>query len=233
MWWTDQIFSIIWNISTLFYNLASTTSTWVWPFYYISTPFYAIGDLFWAWLEPIANFGVWADDVWARVQKVLDEEGVLSLILWVFPWLTDVGNWFATRWEWFLAEANEWWAAISLEVKGWIEIARQTLQALINDLTTWLATLQAAWDDFWTETWPEWTAKLDILKAGWDAFWVTTFPTLANWTGVQSLIDSALRTWFPFYDDLIAIWNEVVEFFTNPLEFLLTRLTDWFLGPEE
>lgn len=232
MWWIDQIFSIIWNISEWFRSIGQITSTWVYPFNLVATPFLIITSLFQSWLDPIANFGEWADDVWARVQKILDEGGILSLILWVFPWLPDVGNWFATRVSWLTMVISDWWSAAQLTVQGWIEIAKETLQALIYNLSMWLASLQASWDAFWTVTWPEWTAKLDILKASWDAFWVTTFPTLANWTGVSSLIDSTLRSWFPFYDDLIAIWNEVVEFFTDPLEFLLTRFTDWFLGPE-
>jgi len=206
MWWIDQIFTIIWNISEWFRSIGQITSTWVYPFSFISTPFFAITSLFQSWLDPITNFGNWADDVWARVQQILDENGILGLILWVFPWLTDVGNWFAIRWEWFITQITDWWSVAQLTVQSWIEIAGQTLQTLIDNLTSGLAYLRATWDTFIT----------------------VTLPTLANWEGVSNLIETRLRIWFPFYDDLTNILSEFKEFFADPLDWVYNKLDEFF-----
>ncbi|MBA7576665.1 hypothetical protein ES708_18506 [subsurface metagenome] len=68
-------------------------------------------------------------------------------------------------------------------------------------------------------------------------FFTHTLPTLFDvkyafeWWGdrakeVQELITSNLKEWLPFYDDM-------VDFFSDPGEFLLAKLADWFLGKEE
>ena len=92
--------------------------------------------------------------------------------------------------------------------------------------------------------WPEFTANFTNLKAAWDTFWTVTFPTLVSWAwlttwwnsrleDIQGLINSA----FTIREGLWTGWQDwrdkVVEFFTDPLEWLLAKFTDWFLGPEE
>lgn len=206
MWWVDQIYSIIWNISTWFLNTAQAIPSWIDIGGWLSTPFYALASLFWNWLTPIAHFGDWADDVWARVQKILTEEGILGLIKWWFPWLEDIGIWFAARLDWALTTIGNWWSVVALQVQGWIEVATQALQALIDNLTTWLAYLQVTWDTFIT----------------------VTLPTLITTLDAQNLMDSTLRSWFPFYDDLINIWNEIVEFFADPLDWVYKKMDEFF-----
>ncbi|MBA7578925.1 hypothetical protein ES708_20791 [subsurface metagenome] len=49
----------------------------------------------------------------------------------------------------------------------------------------------------------------------------------------DSLINSTLQLWFPFYDDLVELWNSIAEFFCDPLDWLKDRIEVWFWGGEE
>ncbi len=50
---------------------------------------------------------------------------------------------------------------------------------------------------------------------------------------LEDLIDSTLKLWFPFYDDLVELWNSIAEFFCDPLDWLKDRIEVWFWGGEE
>jgi len=56
------------------------------------------------------------------------------------------------------------------------------------------------------------------------------------WSGAVLQVQGLINTAFLERDSWWAGWqdwrDQVAEFFTNPLEFLLNRFTDWFLGPE-
>lgn len=231
--WIDSIFSFVWDISDWFLDAYRTVNSWVWPFYYLSVPLYAIYQITYALLTPIAHFGDWAADVWSKVQAILTAEGILGLIKYWFPDLGNVIEWFINRWNWLISAVGAWWDATKTTVLGWIAAATEGLAALI----VW-------WDEFWKITWPGWMSSFNDLKSAWDNFWTVIFPDLVSFSwlttwwnsrlaDINDLIDSTLRDWFPFYDDLINIWNEVLGFFVDPWEFLWNRFADWFLGPEE
>ena len=229
----DSIFSFVWDISDWFLEASRVADSWWWPFNYISVPLYAIYQITNALLTPIAHFGDWAADVWSKVLAILTAEGILGLIKWWFPDLGNVIEWFINRWNWLISAVGDWWDETKTNVLGWITAATEGLKAL----GVW-------WDEFWKITWPDWLGQFDLMRSEWDEFWTVTWPNLVsfNWLGiwwasrladVNGLIDSALSSWFPFYDDLVNVWNEVLEFFVDPGEFLLSRFADWFLGPEE
>ena len=92
-------------------------------------------------------------------------------------------------------------------------------------------------------TWPQWTTQLSLLAAQWSDFLSQKLPTLFDigtvgewWRSrvleVAALIDTRLKE----SESLWAGWQDfrgtVADFFSDPLEFLLSRFTDWFLGPE-
>lgn len=161
---------------------------------------------------------------WATIKNYIRSwlEGIESAIAWFFDWWYQVGN-----------RINYWWQGTWSTVQDWIAAATQGFDEL-----------KAAWDNFWNVTWPDILSQLELQRENWIRFWAVTFPTLVSfsWLGiwwdsrfqdVQDLINSA----FTLRDSLWAGWQDirdsVLEFFADPLEWLLTRFTDWFLGPEE
>jgi len=179
-----------------------------------------------------SDFGSWVDDVAYKLTKFFTE---LELDAWFKEWKTkilDAWNWVRYAWSNVTSIINDWWSPVTTTVKGWIAVATQGLD-----------TLKVAWDSFWKVTFPQWTSKLDTLKAAWDSFWTVTFPNLVSfqwltswWNGklkeVDSLIDSKIKEASPLFAGWQEVKNSVVEFISNPLDWIETRFTDWFLGKE-
>lgn len=232
MAWIGDIFSFVWDISQLFLSAYQEVEGWWWPFHLLQYPLYGLYKVFWNLLTPIAHFWLWADDVWAKVQRIWTSEGILGLIKWWFPWLYDIGEWFVGRWNWFSQLVGDWWDITKTTVLGWIDEAWNWALSLIDDVNTWLATLQSHWDSIvgkipsWDEVvdwWKNWTGNVMAAINSW-------------WTGALIDVVALIATAFLEREDFWAGWQDfrdkIAEFFTDPLEFLWTLFTDWFLGPE-
>lgn len=175
----------------------------------------------------------WVNDIQSKISNSFSWDTIWSYILSYVPNLPSLNAWFYSWWDNVTSVIASWWAATSVTVQGWISTATQYL----NGVAT-------AWDNFWTNLWPQMMASFNALKLEWDNFRLVIIPQLLSFSwlttwweskllDVQGLIDSAIKTYFPFYDDLANLWADIAEFFTNPLEYLWKRFTDWFLGPEE
>lgn len=170
------------------------------------------------------------------------------------------GDWIEIAIDWLLEPINyiaNWAEAVSnwlvdfrAEVLDVIDLflanLNQAISNILNTITAWGDILGEWWEDKkllilgWIEAAIE---GFNNLKVAWDNFWTTAFPNLVNfqwltdWWGnrlseIDTLITSRLQEWFPFYNTLSEMWNSIVEFFIDPLDWLETRFTDWFLGKE-
>ena len=209
----NTTFSLIWGAAGFFYDAFLQVETW-----WVVGPLFAticlfVHNILWNLLTPIAHFGEWADEIANKVSSILTTSGILGLILSWFPWLDGVAEWFYNRWTWFATEVGSWWDTTRTMVLGWIAVATEGLD-----------TLKVLWDEFWLITWPEWSASLEVLAGEVTDFFTHTLPGLVDdlkletwWRGkifiVNGLIGSKLLEWFPFYDDLVEIWSDILEFF--------------------
>lgn len=185
----------------------------------------------------------WVKNAPTRIWEIVENWwSAKSSEVWEYTWdritryvpnLIDIRNWFFDWIDNVTGVVDDWWSSTISVVRGLINKAKQDLQDLIASVKKALGNLQAAWEDFRTLTWPEWKRKFNTLSSNWDSFRTQTFPALATWSGVNNLIESALKDWFPFYPSLSQLWNSVAEFITDPLEYIWDRFADWFLGPEE
>lgn len=152
----------------------------------------------------------WYEEVVPKLLAILPWDVIKSNIKEWLPDLTDAIDWFREWWANIKTELGDWWDNTQITVKGWIAIAQKTVETLIDTVSKSLATLQTTWNDFWK----------------------TTLPTLITSIDASELIDTALKTWFPFYDDLVKLWDSIQSFFASPLDWLWEQFTDWFLGKE-
>jgi len=172
----------------------------------------------------------WYNDVSAKISNSLSWATIWSYILSYFPRLLELRDWF----DWWVKYVEDliwfWWRYVQEDVKGWISAALQPFNAVVS-----------AWNSFWGSLWPQLVSSFNSLKSSWDNFWTVTLPSLvslswlATWwdsklLDVQALIDSSVKEWFPFYDDLVNLWGGIAEFFTNPVEYIWKRFTNWFFG---
>jgi len=232
MWFIDSIFSLVWDITDWFWDAQEIVYDWVPPFGALAKPLMFIASLFGELLTPIANLSDWAYNVQQSIGNILSPSAILILLQywldraeWAWGWVEYAGTHVTNI-------VDSWWSSTSQTVQVWVDTAKDYAAALVDNLTVTVNNLLAAWNNFWAITWPEWMSKFDALDAAWDNFWVETFPTLATTLNVLNLISAA----FTLRESLWAGWQEmrdqVIEFFTDPLEVLWSKFADWFLGPE-
>jgi len=120
-----------------------------------------------------------------------------------------------------------------LTVIGWIVEAKGYAASLVAGVSGWLTNLQAAWDEF-----KGLIPTIDEVISWWGNWAGSVLATIDTWWDstvleVQGFIDSAFTEREPFWAGWQDWRDKVIEFFTDPLEWLLEKFTDWFLGPEE
>jgi len=204
--------AIQWVISTcmamswLFYGIFIEISGWWPPFNYLAGPFLWVSDRF---IDLAANFTSFMAWVWWAqdwISKILSWDTILSLIQPYLDWVIYAYNWVINAYNFVKGWIEDWWLATKTTVQGWIDVATQGF-----------ATLRTEWDNFWKVTFP----KL-----------VDTFSLEDWWTGklfaVDGLIGSKLAEWFPFYNDLAGLWEDIKLFFTDPLDWVYKKLDEFF-----
>lgn len=228
MYWLNWFVGYFNDLTDFFYDLYIEVLGWVWPFWLVADRFWGIAktcnNIAWAF----SHFGSWVLDVADKITSFFTE---FDLEQWFTEWkekILDAWGWVSNAWNNIWNEIVDWWETIKPTVQGWIDIAVQGFEDLIE-----------AWDTFWNVTWPEWTGKISELRSLWDNFWTIIFPTLVSftWLGIwwdsrvgdiQGLIDSA----FFLRDSLWAGWQDlrdsVTEFFADPLQWLYNKMDEFF-----
>lgn len=201
-WIIDRVWQLFWFFLDAYY----TVSGWVWPFSYLSFPFKGISDTIYSMLPFLYDFKNWVGNATAKLVHILSWDNILSLIQPYIQWGLNAWEWVKNAWSNIWGEIEQWWSYTKTEVLGWIDVAKQYAATLVESAKRGLTTLQQSWDSFAT----------------------SILPNLADWSGVASLIDSTLKSWFPFYDELTYFWNDVKLFFTDPLEWVYNKLDEFF-----
>lgn len=131
---------------------------------------------------------------------------ILDLMKGVAEWALDAWNWVSSAWSNVWQIVNAWWGTIITDVLGWIDAAIDVVNSVIASIQ-FMVNVAASWIG---------------------QFVATTLPTLATIFTVETLVDSTIRTWFPFYDELVSIWNEILEFFADPPQYVYNKLDEFF-----
>ena len=224
MWFMSNIIQLCNDAAGWLYEIYLDIYGWPYPFWLAARSFldlsYIFAGLAWRFSE-FNDWLIWAGD---KIESILSSGDILSFLS---TWL-DYATW---AWTWvFNAIDNvtdiidSWWTSIGSIVQGWIDQAKDYALGLVDQVEDSLANLRSSWDDFWTLTWPDLVADIGGLRSSWDSFLATTLPGLATWIGVQDLIESTIRTWFPFYDELVQFWSGIRDFFSDPEDYLVRKL---------
>lgn len=144
----------------------------------------------------------WYDQIQSDIAKMLGWEGDIAL------WQSVVLTVFALI-AWWL----DWVHNVTGLVENWWETVKPALEDKIMDLRARLADQQVAWD----------------------RFWLITFPTLISWVSLEwwwggkhqeisDEVDGKFIKWFPFYNELAAIWADIKQLFDDPEKWLLDKI---------
>ena len=172
----------------------------------IGNLFYDIHGFFVGLAWDFVDFNEWVDSTVDRLGDILSWSNIRSLIRQWLPDLEDVIDWWDRWWVWVGQEIDDWWDSVRYTVLDWIDDARDYAWLLVRNVENWL----------------------DNLQSSWDYFRVTTLPNLADWSGVDSLIDSWFRTFTPFWEGWQDVRTSVVEFISDPLGWLYNKLDEFF-----
>jgi hypothetical protein len=202
----NAIINLFSSASTAVYNAALEVNGWVWPFWLAASPLFTLSTILaniaWAFVD-LGNWLAWVGD---RLANLIDWSAINA---WFSSWATLINNawnWVAAAWTNVTSIITSWWSATSYTVQGWIATATQGF-----------ANLVAAWDNFRTTVLPT------LVSFSWlTTWWTSQLP------GIDALINSTLRTWLPFYDDLARLWSGIAEFFADPLQWLYNQMDRFF-----
>ncbi|MBA7568152.1 hypothetical protein ES708_09873 [subsurface metagenome] len=226
MWFLDYIIERLADARDWLLDAYLEVAGWIWPFYYLKYPLYGLYVVFYYLTRYFGYFNDWLEWAAGRIGEIISEWDIWSILATPISWAQKAWDWVyyaaSNIWE----AVGRWWEATRTTVLGWIDTAYDyalslyyslsaSVHSWIDAATGWFKEVAVAWDHFWRITLP---GLLDYLKL--EYWWDTKL-----WA-VDGLIGSKLAEWFPFYDDL-------VEFVSDPGEYLLAKFTDWFLGKEE
>jgi len=202
----DWLIHVCMTISNHFYYVYLDISGWWTPFNLIAPVFLWVSDSFIDFAHYLGQFSAWV--WWAQdwISKILTWDYILSLIMPYIQWGINAWNWVVNAWNNIWNEITIWWATIQTIVTGWIDVAKQWAKDLIDQVSIGLNYLSSAWTEFTT----------------------TVLPKLASWTGVGELITSYLENWFPWYNTLVEIKDELFEFFADPIDYVYNKMDEFF-----
>jgi hypothetical protein len=204
------IISLMNTISSVFYSIYLEVNNWIWPFNKAAGLFYSISSFFASLGWAFSDFDTWVMNIANQLSTFISWN---NLTAWFTEWavmITDAWNWVKNWGSNVLSKINSWWSATATTVHSWIDAAVQGFN-----------TLKAQWDNFWNTILP------NLMTIGqWYLLWPLK---LLEITG---LIDSAFFTRQDFWSGWQEVRDNVIGFITKPLDFLLDKFTDWFLGKE-
>jgi len=207
-------------------------SGWVWPFNLLAAPLDWIRYSF-GWLAyHFSNFSTWVSAITAKAATILSSFDIMELLKPVSQKVEMLVNWFSNL-DFLIRQAiTTWWASALLTVNTLINTAVQGIRTLVDNVNTELVKLKGQVAGMLEDL-----PNIDAVIAWWSNWSGQLLAFVNNWwdgklLDVQRLINDTIKVWLPFYDSLEELWGSVAEFITNPLDWLESKFTSWFLGGE-
>lgn len=229
----SAIVEVLNGISEFFYNIYAEIFTWSFPFNLIAEPFYSISNLFGNIAWQFYYFSGWLYTIYNKITSFLSWDTIWSAIIERVPNLEEIRDWFTGWGGQVYGVVLSWWESTSSTVGAWIGAAVQVVQDGLDNLSGLVGQLQEDVEELVGNI-PD---VSEILT--WFTSWIDNVVGVVNdwWDSrvqdVQDLIDSAIQNIAPMIEGWQEVRDQVVEFFTDPVEYIWSRFTDWFLGPEE
>lgn len=167
----------------------------------------------------------WGEDAWNKAVIAWDKA------VDVFWDLTATINREANRlWDnievWW-DDLGEWWEPKITWIKGLVGIAEDALFSLIKGVEIGLNWLDVQWDNFWENTWPQMKIDFNTLLVNVGNFFTGILPGLASHQEVEEAIEDERSTWKDIVDFVTNFRKEIVAFFTDPIDWLWSKLVDY------
>ena len=160
-------------------------------------------------------------------------------VLWDDFWreLGEVWVKLGEVWDWFIAlpgniwkEITDWWSDPDNIIRVFIDGVKEALTVVIEGVGTVANRIATAWDNFWTLIFP---TLIDFNW--WRGFWGGMFSNISDWWAPekQKVTEETDAKIAPVEEEVnrhTSWWETFWDFLTNPLDWLMDRFIDWFLG---
>ena len=211
-------------VANFFYSQYLNCYTSVWPLTLLADNLYGISTWFYSVAWDFSAFFSWLLTRCEEVSQTLTWGNIYWYFKSYFDAALNAWSWVSNAWSNVWNIIDQWWSGAITEVQGLIAAATQGFDSLV-----------AAWSNFWTYTWPQWTTKLSLLAADWGNFVTHKLPTLFDlsyaevwWrsklTDISGIITTSLKEYEPFWAGWQDWRDKVIEFFTDPEEWLYKAL---------
>ncbi len=233
MWFLDQIISWLGSARDSLYSAYLEVRGWIWPFHHLSTPLYDIYTAFFYLTIYFSYFNDWVTDTATKLTTILSYTNISSYFSYYFDAAINAWNWVVSAWGNVINIIGDWWATTSTTVLGWIDVAWQSLEFLIDQVDKWVGIIAGEWEEFKLST----PSIFEMIV--WFVTWPARIITLIIQYGyldskeIDELTDSKLRAWSSFWDGWQDVRDWIMKFNADPLGQLLELFEDWFWGKEE
>lgn len=228
MYFLEGIIDRLNNISSFFYSVYLDIFYWISPFDRVAPLFYQLSLLFNTLAWDFYNFNQWANMVADKVANLLTYSNIYSYFSSYFDYAVNAWNWVYNAWSNVVGIIDTWWSSVQYTVQVWIDEAKAWAGVQIDTLENTIASVLAWWNEF-QPTIP----TINEILAWFADWWGRTLANIISWgaltgTQISGLFDSKIRDWFPFYDDLAALLEDIKLFFVDPLQWLYDRAEEFF-----
>lgn len=201
-----DIISAFNNVSSWFYEIYLDVYSWVYPFSLTANLFYHLSTLFSSLAWHFYDFASLIFEIADKATQILSWSTIWSYIKSYIPNLEQIRDGFYYWPSMVYQEITSWWSVASSTVQGWIGVVQDWTQGLISYLTN----------------------RIDSLQVSLDNFVTVTLPAIPSWPDIDSLVKSWFLNFAPFWAGWQDYRDQVVEFFTDPLQWLYDKMDEWF-----
>lgn len=228
MWFLNSIVSWLTSVEGFFYDAYLEVRGWVYPFYYLSYPLYSLYYAFYYLASYFSSFNDWVDWAANEIGNILSYSNIYSYFKTYFDYASDAWYWVRDAVYYVSNIIDNWWDATWYDVRSWVYARIDDVEVLIANTESWLANLQADFTNF-IDSLP----NLNEILAWFTNWWSNILASIIAWgaltvTQISSLIDSAFIARDSFWAGWQEVKSDVVEFFTDPLQWLYDRAENFF-----
>jgi hypothetical protein len=213
-------------------NAYNTVNGWISPFNRLATPLYGLYNVFYNLTLYFFDFNTWLTWAANRIGQILDISQITTSFQTWIGWATFAYNWIGNAFSNITSHVTTWWNLASNPIRIFINKAIATVNITITNLANAITEVQTWWNSFKSKI-----PSLNEVLPWFTNWWANVLSKLSLWWNERLLdIKSLFNSWTlelaPFWAGWQEIRNTIFDFLNDPLEWLWSKFTDWFLGAE-
>lgn len=221
MWFLEQITSFVAEVVYWLADARDEVQGWIWPFHYLATPLDFIARQVAFIGFRLVDFNEWLDSANLSISNILSFDDISSFFSGVFNAANAAWNWVWNAVSNVLDIIGDWWSGTWADVQSWVNSAIDVGGDVIDTIYGWINTVKDAILELIGRL-----PSIDEITTWFSDWWGNILSRIQDLgylpaSVIGDLINGNLSDWFPFYETLVDLIN-------NPLDWLMGRVEYWF-----